>query len=205
MVANRLWINFCCFVSVQVCDYERHVLARIKCPMSLPYCVEGQCGSQPSKQCSEIPIVPEPGKRSELCPAAGFYPDPTQCNRFNLCDAKLRAIPYMCPEYYVYDPLTNLCKTFTQNHDCPVLDCQLYINRFASYPLDRSLYAFCGISDGRPIVSLYQCPSETFFDPETQSCVFGCIEGEGKFAHPEDRSKYYLCLRNQLNQVGECF
>lgn len=177
------------------------MLARIKCPPWVPYCSEGRCSTQPPKDCGSSPELSAIPKRSELCPATGYFPNPIQCNQYHLCDSELRALPYMCPELYVYDPLTNLCKFFRQSSDCPVLDCQKHLNRFTAYPLEASLYTFCTYFEGRLHLSLHQCPSEMVFDPSSQTCVYGCMGGEGKFAHPQDRNKYFLCLRNQLGQV----
>lgn len=185
-----------------ICDYERHILARRKCPAWMPYCSAGQCSTQPAQECTHIGEVVGNEKKSELCPAAGFFPDPSHCNRFHLCDSTLRAIPYVCPRFYVYDPLTSLCKLHKQPSDCPVLNCHLHVNRFTTYPLDRSLYTFCAYFEGKLQLSLHQCANEMLFDESSQNCVFGCIEGEGRFAHSDDKSKYYLCLRNQMNQVG---
>lgn len=172
----------------------------------MPYCsAGGQCSTQPSQECT---VMTSTGggieKKSELCPTAGFFPDPTLCNRFQLCDSMLRATSYLCPQFYVYDPLTNLCKLHRQPRDCPALNCQQHINRFTAYPLDRSLYTFCAYYEGKLQLSLHQCTNEMVFDEGSQSCVFGCLEGEGRFAHPDDKSKYFLCLRNQFDQVSSC-
>lgn len=102
----------------------------------------------------------------------------------------------------MFDPISHLCRAHRTSQDCPILNCYQFPNRFVSYTLDRSLYIFCNIDihgNIRPL--LYQCTSETVFNPTKQGCEFGCIEGEGRFEYPGDQSKYYLCLETVYGEI----
>lgn len=141
-------------------------------------------------------------KKSELCPSSGFFPHPLHCNKFQLCTLELQAIPYVCPHYYIYDPVSHLCRLYRNSQDCPILDCHRFPNRFVSYALDRTLYLFCNIDmDGNVRLLLYQCTGETVFNAEKQGCEFGCVEGEGRFEYPGDKSKFYLCLMTNYGEI----
>lgn len=149
----------------------------------------------PSKNCPSI-FQGNNNKKSDLCPGPGFYPDPTNCNRYNYCDHEKRAISYICPHHYIYDPTTALCKLHRTINDCHIIDCMKFPNQFVVYPLDRTLYIFCNADiHGQTRALLYQCTGETIFNPLKKDCDFACIEGEGRFEYPGDNQKYYYCVR----------
>lgn len=196
-------INCVNFLLIQICDYDGNILARVNCPTTRPYCSfnHGQCISTPPKECSPF-VNTDVAKKSDLCPFSGFFPHPLHCNRFHYCTSELLAIPYVCPYYYIYDPVSHLCRLYRNSQDCPMLDCYRFPNQFVSYKLDRSLYVFCNVDmHGNLRLLLYQCSSETVFNAEKQGCEFGCVDGEGRFEYPGDQTKYYLCLMTNYGEI----
>uniref|UniRef100_A0A336M517 CSON010820 protein n=1 Tax=Culicoides sonorensis TaxID=179676 RepID=A0A336M517_CULSO len=186
-----------------VCDYDGNILSRVNCPTTLPYCSAktGQCISTPSNEC--LPMISSiTMKKSDLCPSTGFFPDPLNCNKFNYCTNEMKAIPYVCPYYYVYDPVSHLCRLHKSSEDCPIINCNQFPNRFVSYPLDRTLFTFCNMDiNGNIRALLYQCTSETIFNPIKEHCEFVCGAGEGRFEYPSDKSKFYLCVMSSFGEI----
>lgn len=175
------------------------MVARVTCPLSLPYCNQGVCGNEPSSECEPILGVTE--KRSDLCPGTGFYPDPRHCSHFNYCTEEFKAISHICPQLYAYDPVTGMCKFHQKAEDCPFIDCQSHGNRFVTYPLDRTVYSFCALTKDEEKFLLYQCPENMIFSEELQQCVFDCLQGEGKFEYPGNERKFFLCLKDSFGKV----
>lgn len=78
------------------------------------------------------------------------------------------------------------------------MNCFWNQNKYLSYPLDKTLYWFCGANNK---ITIFQCESGEEWDSTEQKCSADvCIEG-GIFADSSDTTKYYYCVLTAIDGI----
>lgn len=109
------------------------------------------------------------------CTDTGYFPDPLNCSRYHLCSAAgasgSAVATYECPNRFVYNPATTMCKLSSSPNDCAVIDCSYDPYGYVLYPADKNFFASCSPEED-PL--LLKCPQYHVFVPTQYTCVSFC-------------------------------
>ncbi|XP_052563474.1 uncharacterized protein LOC128092802 [Culex pipiens pallens] len=153
-----------------------------------PFCNNGECSATPSLGDHCIP-------NQIHCLGSGYYPDALACNLYHYCDAaNLPSDVYRCPDGFVFNPETTLCKLKKSDADCMKISCNK--NEILSpYGTSKQFFGFCMIFDYivPSMIRVGKCSPGTEFDGH--KCVYKCTAA-GRFPDSEDPTVFYECWEN---------
>ncbi|XP_058465338.1 uncharacterized protein LOC131438941 [Malaya genurostris] len=184
--------------SVQVClkDGTGIESSKYRCDSinaSQPYCNgnSGICSDQPEGDCD---------KPSELCPAEGIYPNPTNCREYIYCVGGGKAYVVSCAPSEVYNHTSQNCVRATTPNSCFQLNCSAAPaqNQWFVYTPAPKLYVFCSSSAG-PMT--FECSGSDSFNPRTRKCEFVC-RGQGRFPVEGKDNSFYQCTLGANNVLS---
>ncbi|XP_058461147.1 uncharacterized protein LOC131436443 [Malaya genurostris] len=194
--------------TVQVCQWDGTAIetSRYRCDSlnsSQPFCNgnSGECSAAPTGPCI---------KSSELCPAEGIYPNPTNCHEYIYCDAAKNAYAIPCASTDVYNHTEQDCVRSTSSNSCFAVNCATATsqNQWFSYTPTPKLYVFCSSTVG---AMTFECTgTNVAFNAKTKKCEFSCPKS-GRFAipgEPTTSKRYYQCTLGSNNvltyAIQEC-
>lgn len=131
-----------------------------------PFCSNGACTA----------VAPDNCLPAFRCTDAGYYPDPLNCSRYHLC-GEAGAIgtsmaTYECPNGFVYNPVTTMCKLSAAPGDCALINCTADPFGYVLYPADNTFFASC-TPDEDPL--MLKCPQYHVYNPAAFLCVRFCL------------------------------
>ncbi|XP_069705717.1 uncharacterized protein [Periplaneta americana] len=163
--------------------------------------------------CNTDPQVCEGSDKqgSFLCLTPGFFPDPSDCKRFHMCDKNLIHYSMDCDEQYnvktesctAVDPdqkdKTQAAGTQEKTPTCTPLanPCTATNNAPLSLPGRSNYYVIClpkKPKNGKMyyVITVLKCPDPLTFNDKTQSCEFSCTEKRGRFLDPDNNCNSYI-------------
>ncbi|XP_058128573.1 uncharacterized protein LOC131292847 [Anopheles ziemanni] len=184
-------------LTVDICSYDNFRLAQYRCkdvnPLK-PYCTgKGECTDK-------LPAGDDCTGKDDLCPEeAGYYPDPTNCTRYLICDSNQKAYAQTCAvANNVYQQETASCILKRRSSDCFQVDCKAAKNleKWFQYTPSPQFYFLC--SAAGPFMS--KCPENEIFDVNTKQCEFQC-SSVGRFPYPGEEKKYYECVETSTSKI----
>ncbi|XP_058835452.1 uncharacterized protein LOC131692427 [Topomyia yanbarensis] len=176
--------------TVQVCHWDGTVIesSKYRCDSvnpSQPYCNgnSGTCSATPTGDCDQP---------SDLCPAEGIFPQPTNCREFIYCDADKNAYITPCASNEAYNHTVQDC---VRSGTCFQINCAAATSQdqWYTYTPASELYVFCSSTAG---TMTFECPKNEIFNPKLKRCDFSC-PGAGRFAipnEPANSKRYYQCV-----------
>lgn len=101
---------------------------------------------------------------------------------------------YQCPEGYVFNPETTLCKAKTSEADCMRISCNKD-EILSRYGTSKQFFGYCTIYDYilPSMIRVGRCSAGTEFDGRT--CVFKCTAA-GRFPDSDDPAVFHECWEN---------
>ena len=178
---------------------------KINCGGSVPYCVDeddegnAKCSNSAATSCNNVDGF--------TCLSEGVFPNPTNCKEYFICsdngNGELVADQYQCEDFRVFDPSApqgDYCR-FTRNRFCVQVNCNGDIkNILMNYPFfpraRGEIVASCMGANKMPLV--FRCPAGrpailSTIPPDCTPERVPCRQ-LGRYAFPDDTTKYYECL-----------
>lgn len=102
----------------------------------------------------------------------------------------MNVLTKQCPDGYVFNAGTKMCRPLTSAAMCGTVNCQKSLNKWVPFEMQRGYYAFCG----RPKPTMFKCSDEDnlVFDPTVNKCIYNC-QSSGYFVDRLDCRSYYIC------------
>lgn len=131
------------------------------------------------------------------CTAAGYFPHPTDCQKFRLCaDKDGEYVEYECPPRYVYDAVAEQCRYKWWPFDCKQVSCSAE-EQDASKPFPGSSVLYAKCDNGLPIMFRCEDTENFVYNNDQKKCVRKC-RSSGRLSDPDDCAAYYECSRRLL-------
>ncbi|XP_055536365.1 uncharacterized protein LOC129725021 [Wyeomyia smithii] len=188
--------------SVQICRWDGTPVesSKYRCDSvdrTKPFCEgnTGVCSDTPSADCI---------KPSDLCPAPGIFPQPTNCREYIICDNDKNAYVAACAPNEVYSHSVQDCVRSSAANTCFQLNCAAAAsqNQWYAYTPNATLYVFCS-SEAGPMT--FKCSGEhSAFNVNLKRCDFRC-PSPGRFAIPDEPAgsqRYYQCVAGAGNSLS---
>lgn len=174
-----------------------------RCPLDRPFCNIGSHVDSCYTQRDLSRFTCQPLQFLFQCTDAGYFPDPTDCSSYYLCEPffnRFNPIRKTCPEGLGYDTRLRRCTAISTNNPCRTISCENGTSEFLTWPGNTQYFYNCvdrsvNVPSGK-IPVIYRCPgvaSGTIpaFNPTSRTCTYVC--NSGRTWVPESITEFYQC------------
>ncbi|KAJ8919296.1 hypothetical protein NQ315_003880 [Exocentrus adspersus] len=194
-------------------------------------CPEGSLYDSYNELCTTDPVQC-PGEIQLTCTAGGTFEHPEYCNRYYVCKwnyvyNKFELKQYLCPSAHAYDSVTESCvssdycgsdgysKTTTAISTTSTGNAVFVCDAVGKFPdaSNCSRFHLCVNASPDILDILMECPKGTLYDSYNEKCTTSPVQcpresqlscsTEGKFAHPDDCNRFYVCNWNYIYEKYE--